>query len=116
MVILTHVDESNRSRPIEEERRGVWNPYLDVLWILLQDAEFLDQPTLRIGQEENPIRETQFVDEDPSTLVDLCIGHHPDDSQIGCPIESFSQLHEPRLGVGSPVHAAFEGEQHAMTP
>jgi hypothetical protein len=48
-------------------------------------------------------------------MVDLCVRHHPDDAQVGRRLEHFPQLDEPRLRIRSPVHTAFESEQHAMT-
>lgn len=114
MEILADIDELDRSRPIQHDRRGVRNPYLDAFGVLLQDSQLLNQSALRIGQEENPTRQTQFVDEDPGSLVDLCVRHHPDDFEVWCLIECFPQLNEPRLGIGSPIHAAFERQQDSM--
>ncbi len=114
MVVLANVDELNRAGPIQHQRRGVRHPYLNGLRIIFQDAKLADQSTLRVRQKEDPLRQTEFIDEDARALVDLYLGHDPDDSQIGCRVEGFSQLHEPRLGIRSPIHAAFERDQDTM--
>lgn len=115
MVVLADIDELNRSGPIQHKRCGVRDPNLDALWSFLQNAQLRNQSTLGIRQKKNPLSQTQFVDEDPGALVDLCPRHHPDNPQIRRRVECFSQLHEPRLGIGSPIHAAFEGHQNTMS-
>ena len=114
MEILTHVYETNGALGIQEQRRGVGHPLLDRLGLLLQDPECADQLTPRVGQEEDPARQAELVDEHPAAFVDLGLRHHPHDPQVRRLLECLPQLDEPRLREGSPIDAAFEGDQDPM--
>jgi hypothetical protein len=113
--IFPDVDKLHSPRSVKEKGRGVRHTLLNALRVLFENSELPNQPALGVGQEEDLLRQAEFVNKDTTPLVDLRIGHDPHDLKIRNPSKCFSQLHEPRLGKGSPVHAALEGDQHPVT-
>ncbi len=82
----------------------------------LAQAEGVDRRASLVTQEADAIAQAQLVHETQRLGVDLVRRHDVEDREIFFARQCLPQLHEPRLGEGSPVDAALEGEQDAMAP
>ena len=114
MEVLPNVDEIDHPIFIEEQRRRMRHPPFNRLGILLQDPQVPDELTFWVGEKQDALGEPKLINKDSSALIHLSVRHDPNDLQTGGRLKNISQLHEPRLGEGSPVDAAFEGQQDSM--
>ena len=84
---------------------------LDGLGVRLADLQGIDRLTSRVHGKADARVELEPLDEAKRLVVELIVGDDVDDLQVLDLLERAPQPDEPRLRVGSPVHAALERDQ-----
>ena len=112
--VLAHVQEAHHAVAVQDVGGGMRHSGFDGFGVLLAQAERVDGCAALVAGEADAAPQPELVEEADRLRVHLVRCHHVDHDQVVFAFEGVPQLHEPRLGVGSPVDAALEGEQHAM--
>ena len=112
--VATYVSELDPALAVDQHRGGMGDTFLHLFGRQEPDSELIDRAAVGVDREAHAIAKPEAVDETPRFLVDLRLCHDPDDLEILDLLECLSQLDQPRLGEGSPIHAALEGQQHPV--
>jgi hypothetical protein len=91
------------------------HPQLHLLGTRPAQAEAVDGGAVGVVEEGHGLAQRVAVDEAQRLRIQVPARHHVQDLYVRHRLQRLPQLHEPRLGVGSPVEAALEGEHDAVT-